>query len=109
MLHINEEATRCLLCYDAPCGGTAARAIRAARFDNLWTAVELFNSLSDEELAHAEASCIHYDKPIRIAELAKAVRIQPSAVGVAFAGTQFLRHGLREPVLPGFIGYLHQL
>ena len=69
MLHINEEATRCLLCYDAPCGGTAARAIRAARFDNLWTAVELFNALSDEELAHAEASCIHYDKPIRIAAL----------------------------------------
>ena len=109
MLHINEEAARCLLCHDAPCGAKVARAIRAARFDNLWTAAKLFNAMSDEELAHAEASCIHYDKPIRIAELAKAVRIQPSAVGVAFAGTQFLRHGLREPVLPGFIGYLHQL
>ncbi len=73
MLHIQEETARCLLCYDAPCGEKAARAIRAARFDNLRTSVELFNSLSDEELAHAEASCIHYDKPIRVAELKKEV------------------------------------
>ena len=78
MLHINEEAARCLLCHDAPCGAKVARAIRAARFDNLWTAAKLFNAMSDEELAHAEASCIHYDKPIRIAELANAVSCQPS-------------------------------
>ena len=78
MIHIHEEAARCLLCHDAPCGAKAARVIRATRFDNLWTAVELFNAMSDEELAHAETSCIHYDKPIRIAELAKAVSCQPS-------------------------------
>ena len=46
-----------------------ARAIRAARFDNLWTAVELFNELSEEELLQGEKACIHYDKPIRISEL----------------------------------------
>lgn len=80
MLHINEETARCLLCHDAPCGGTTARAIRAARFDNLWTAVELFNALSDEELAHAEASCIHYDKPIRIAALKTAIQGQRDKV-----------------------------
>lgn len=74
MIHIHEETARCLLCYDAPCGEKAARAIRAARFDNLWTAVELFNAMSDEELAHAEASCIHYDKPIRISELGSQIR-----------------------------------
>ena len=73
MIHINEEVARCLLCYDAPCGEKVARAIRAARFDNLWTAVELFNQLSDDELAHAEKACIHYDKPIRVSELKHAI------------------------------------
>ena len=79
MIHVQEEAARCLLCYDAPCGEKVARAIRAARFDNLWTAVELFNRLTEEELASAEKACIHYDKPIRIAELKKAV-INQSAI-----------------------------
>ena len=79
MLHINEETARCLLCHNAPCGDKAARAIRAARFDNLWTAVELFNQLTDDELAHAEKACIHYDKPIRIAELRKAIVSQQPA------------------------------
>ena len=69
MIHIQEETSRCLLCYDAPCGEKVARAIRAARFDNLWTAVELFNELSEEELVQGEKACIHYDRPIRISEL----------------------------------------
>ena len=69
MLHIQEETSRCLLCYDAPCGEKVARALRAARFENLWTAVELFNELSAAELEEAEKACIHYDKPIRISEL----------------------------------------
>ena len=77
MLHINEEAARCLLCYNAPCGEKAARAIRAARFDNLWEAVRLFNALSEEELTRAENACIHYDRPVRIKDLAKAVTSQP--------------------------------
>ncbi len=39
MLHIYEEAARCLLCEEAPCTracahGDPARAIRAIRFDN---------------------------------------------------------------------------
>ena len=71
MLHILEEADRCLLCEDAPCGRKAARAIRALRFDNLWTAREVFNELTDEEIASAEKACIHYDHPIRISELKK--------------------------------------
>ena len=83
MLHLNEETSRCLLCSDAPCGAKVARAIRAARFDNLWTAVELFNQLSDEELAQAEKACIHYDRPIRIAELAKEVKSQKSSTETA--------------------------
>ena len=69
MMHINEEVARCLLCENAPCGEKVARAIRALRFDNLWTARELFDQINDAEIAAAEASCIHYDKPIRISEL----------------------------------------
>jgi dihydropyrimidine dehydrogenase (NAD+) subunit PreA len=69
MLHVKEEVARCLLCADAPCGQKVARALRALRFDNLWTAGELLSQLNDAEIAAAEAACIHYDKPIRIAEL----------------------------------------
>lgn len=76
MLHINEEVARCLLCHDAPCGEKVARAIRAVRFDNIQTAVEIFNQLSDDELNAAQNACIHYDKPIRISELKKAVNLQ---------------------------------
>ena len=69
MIHINEEVARCLLCNSAPCGEKAARAIRALRFENSWTATELFSELNDAEIEAAEKACIHYDKPIRISEL----------------------------------------
>ena len=67
-----------------------ARAIRAARFDNLWTAVELFNQLSDDELASAEKACIHYDKPIRISELKQAIINPKSEEIVPPAGKEIL-------------------
>ena len=73
MIHVHEEVARCLLCVDAPCGQKAARAIRALRFDNRWTAAELFAQLNDAEMEASEKACIHYDKPIRIAELKKTV------------------------------------
>lgn len=69
MIHCNEEVARCLLCQDAPCGAKTARALRALRFDNLWTARELFAQLNDAEIDAAQKACIHYDRPIRIAEL----------------------------------------
>ncbi len=78
MIHLNEESARCLLCHDAPCGEKAARAIRALRFDNLWTAAALFKDLNEAELSSAEAACIHYDQPIRVAALKKAVSQLPS-------------------------------
>lgn len=65
MIHINEEVSRCLLCENAPCGEKAARAVRALRFENLWTARELFDQLNDAEIEAAQAACIHYDQPIR--------------------------------------------
>jgi dihydropyrimidine dehydrogenase (NAD+) subunit PreA len=69
MIHIQEEIARCLLCADAPCGEKTARALRALRFDNLWTATELLSQLNEAEIEAAEKACIHYDKPIRIKEL----------------------------------------
>ena len=78
-MHLQEEAARCLLCADAPCSkgcknGDPARAIRAIRFDNEAVAGLWLDSCSDAELQAAEAACIHYDRPIRIKEMAAAVK-----------------------------------
>ena len=78
MLHIQEEAARCLLCNDAPCSkacgkGDVARAIRAVRFDNASLARLWLAACSDSDLEAAESACIHYDKPIRIREIVKAL------------------------------------
>ena len=80
MLHITEEVSRCLLCADAPCGKEVARAIRAIRFENLWTARELLDQLNEQELQAAESKCIHYDRPIRVSELKSAISNQQPAV-----------------------------
>ena len=71
MIHLNEEAGRCLLCANAPCGQKAARAVRAIRFENTWKAKEIFDQMTEEELRQAESACIHYDRPIRLTELKK--------------------------------------
>ena len=73
MLHLEEEVARCLLCENAPCGEKVSRAIRALRFENLWTAREIMAQLNDAEIEAAEKACIHYDRPIRIAELKKSL------------------------------------
>ena len=74
MLHIQEEAARCLLCEDAPCtkaciNGDPARAIRAIRFDNTKNAGRWIANCKEADLERAEQACIHYDQPIRIREL----------------------------------------
>ena len=74
-----EEAERCLLCQDAPCsqacpGGDPARAIRAVRFDNEKLAGKWLEGFSEEDLVRAEQACIHYDRPIRIWEMAKQLK-----------------------------------
>ncbi len=78
MIHIKEEAARCLFCEDAPCTkacqtGDTARAIRAIRFDNGNNAWRWLASCSDADLERAEQACIHYDRPIRIRELCKSL------------------------------------
>ena len=78
MIHINEEATRCLLCEDAPCTkacktGDPARALRAIRFDNEKNAWHWVKDCSESDLQRAEDVCIHYDRPVRIREIVQAL------------------------------------
>lgn len=76
-MNIWEEAARCLFCENAPCSavcknGDPARAVRAIRFDNIDNAGKWFSPCSEQELEAAEKACIHYDRPIRLRELAAA-------------------------------------
>ncbi len=82
-MHILEEASRCLLCADAPCskacqGGDPARAIRAIRFDNQAIARAWVKDCGKAELEAAEKACIHYDRPIRIREMVDQLPEAPS-------------------------------
>ena len=77
-LHLKQEAVRCLLCENAPCTaasrhGDPARAVRAVRFNNKDLGARLFAACSDEDLEAAEKACIHYDRPVRLREIAKAL------------------------------------
>jgi len=77
-LNIYEEANRCLLCQDAPCTkacptGDPARSIRAIRFDNHKPALRWVKDCSDADLEAAEKACIHYNWPIRIKEMLRAI------------------------------------
>jgi len=77
-VNIYEEASRCLLCQDAPCTkacktGDPARAIRAIRFDNHKPALRWVKDCSDGDLERAEQACIHYNWPIRIKEIVHAI------------------------------------
>ena len=77
-INIYEEASRCLLCQDAPCTkacktGDPARAIRAIRFDNHKPALRWVKDCSDADLERAEQACIHYNWPIRIKETLRSI------------------------------------
>ena len=77
-LNIYEEASRCLLCEDAPCTkacatGDPARAIRAIRFDNHKPALRWVKDCTDSDLERAEQACIHPGGPIRIKELVRSI------------------------------------
>ena len=77
-IKVYEEASRCLLCQDAPCTkacktGDPARAIRAVRFDNHKPALRWVADCSDADLERAEQACIHYNWPIRIKEMLRSI------------------------------------
>ncbi len=93
-LHPREEASRCLLCVDAPCSkvcpnGDPARAIRAIRFDNQQQAGRWVANCSDAELEAAEKACIHYDRPIRIRELLRSVETPAPTEDLPDLGIEF--------------------
>ena len=78
LINIYEEASRCLLCQDAPCTkacktGDPARAIRAIRFDNHKPALQWVKDCSDADLERAEQACIHNNWPIRIREILRSI------------------------------------
>ena len=77
-INIYEEASRCLLCEDAPCTkacatGDPARAIRAIRFDNHKPALRWVNGCTDDDLERAEQACIHPGSPVRIKEMVRSI------------------------------------
>ena len=76
---------RCLLCADAPCSkicksGDPARALRAIRFGNEALAGRWLSSCADEDLEAAEKACLHYDRPIRIREVAGLLKASSADV-----------------------------
>ncbi|MBR4827108.1 MAG: NAD-dependent dihydropyrimidine dehydrogenase subunit PreA [Bacteroidales bacterium] len=86
MLYLHEEAARCLLCADAPCSKACrnsdpARAIRAVRFGNEAIARHWVALADEAELEAAEKACIHYDRPVRIREMVRALPQTPGQAG----------------------------
>ena len=77
-VNIYEEASRCLLCQEAPCTtacktGDPARAVRAIRFDNHKLAPQWVADCSDADLEAAEKACIRYDWPVRLKEMLRDI------------------------------------
>jgi len=77
-IRLMQEATRCLICENAPCtaackDGDPARAVRAVLFRNEAVAGRWFAPCSEEDLLAAEKACIHYDRPVRLRDLADAL------------------------------------
>ena len=77
-IRLMQEAARCLICENAPCtaackAGDPARAVRAVLFRNEAHAGRWFAPCSEEDLIAAEKACIHYDRPVRLRDLALAL------------------------------------
>ena len=77
MFRLNEEAARCLLCAEGACTKACskkfnpARAVRAVRFENEAAAGEFIDKkVCSECSGECEKACIHYDRPIRIRQMA---------------------------------------
>ena len=98
-MYLQEEASRCLLCVDAPCSKVCknadpARAVRAIRFGNEAIAGKWLAKADEAELEAAEKACIHYDLPIRLREIAKALKETPGQAG------SDVKNGMADAKLP---------
>ena len=76
-LIMSGEAARCLLCADAPCTSACKKGldpsafVRSVRFDNAAVGAGYIDKESCAGCAgDCEGACIHYDKPVRIREMA---------------------------------------
>ena len=72
-----------MLCANAPCSkacknGDPSRAVRAVKFGNEVIARQWVKDCTEAELEAAEKACIHYDRPIRIREMVKALPETPA-------------------------------
>ena len=97
-IRLMQEAARCLICEEAPCtaackAGDPARALRAILFRNEAHAGRWFAPCSEEDLRAAEKACIHYDRPVRIRDLAHALPEPVPEEGLPSLETNFC--GLR--------------
>jgi len=97
-IRLMQEAARCLICENAPCtaackDGDPARAVRAVLFRNESVAGRWFAPCSEEDLLAAEKACIHYDRPVRLRDLADALPDPVSEEGLPSLETTFC--GLR--------------
>ena len=97
-IRLMQEAARCLICEEAPCtaackAGDPARALRAILFRNEAHAGRWFAPCSEEDLLAAEKACIHYDRPVRIRDLAHALPEPVPEEGLPSLETNFC--GLR--------------
>ncbi len=86
-----EEASRCLLCENAPCtkacaNGDPARMLRAIRFDNTRNAAKWITACTEADLQAAQEACIHYDNAIRIKDIAESLAYQPVATETKVRG-----------------------
>lgn len=84
MLNIEQEASRCLLCQNGACtaacshGGDPARMIRAVYFENTAGAAQFLDPAACAACDGAcERACVHYDRPLRVREM--AAQLPPAA------------------------------
>ena len=97
LMRLYEEAARCMLCEDAKCteacpnGFDPARAVRAVRLENTPCAAKALKPSACAVCdGFCEQACIHYDRPIRIREMAAqfpaAPKDNPVGLEVEFLG-----------------------
>ncbi len=91
LINYKEEASRCLLCENAPCtaacaNGDPARMLRAIRFDNTSNAAKWIADCTDADMQAAQQACIHYDNAIRIKDIAESLTTLPTATETPTCG-----------------------